>query len=41
MKKRTFANRLSLRIMVVLLVMFTALMIIIYAITRDSMACDC
>jgi len=38
MKKRTFANRLSLRIMVVLLVMFTAIMIIIYAITRDSMA---
>ncbi len=38
MKKRTFANRLSLRIMVVLLVMFTAIMIIIYAITKDSMA---
>ena len=38
MKKRTFANRLSLRIMVVLLVMFTAIMAIIYVITRDSMA---
>ena len=38
MKKRTFANRLSLRIMVVLLVMFTAIMAIIYAITKDSMA---
>jgi len=38
MKKRTYANRLSLRIMVVLLVMFTAIMAIIYAITRDSMA---
>ena len=38
MKKRTFANRLSLRIMAVLVVMFTAIMIIIYAVTKDSMA---
>ena len=38
MKKRTFANRLSLRIMVVLLVMSAVIMAIVYAITKDSMA---
>ena len=38
MKKRTFANRLLLRIMMVLLVMFTAIMAIVYVITKDSMA---
>ena len=38
MKKKTFANRLLLRIMMVLLVMFTAIMVIVYVITKDSMA---
>ena len=38
MKKRTFANRLSLRIMMVLLIMFSVIMVIVYAITKDSMA---
>ena len=38
MKKRTFANRLSLRIMMVLLIMFSVIMVVVYAITKDSMA---
>lgn len=37
-KKRTFANRLSVRIMAVLIVISAAIMAIIYAITKDSMA---
>lgn len=38
MKKQTFANRLSLRIMVVLIIISAIVMAIIYAITKDSMA---
>ena len=38
MKKQTFANRLSLRIMAVLVVMTTVIMAIVYLITKDSMA---
>ena len=38
MKKRTFASRLSLRIMAVLIVIFTIIMIVVYLITKDSMA---
>ena len=38
MKKKTFANRLSLRIMAVLIVMSAIIMLVIYAITKDSMA---
>ena len=38
MKKQTLANRLSLRIMVLLVVLTTIIMAIIFAITRDSMA---
>ena len=37
-KKRTFASRLSIRIMAVLIVISAAIMAIIYAITKDSMA---
>ena len=38
MKKLTLANRLSLRIMVVLIVMSAILMIVVYAVIKDSMA---
>ena len=38
MKKRSFANRLSLRIMAVLIVVSTIIMIAVYLITKDSMA---
>jgi len=38
MKKQTFANRLSLRIMVVLIIISAIVMAIIYAITKDCMA---
>lgn len=38
MKKQTFVNRLSLRIMVVLIIISAIVMAIIYAITKDSMA---
>lgn len=38
MKKRTLANRLSLRIMAVLIVMSAIIMVIVYLVTRDSMA---
>ena len=38
MQKMTFANRLSLRIMAVLIVMFTIIMTVVYLITKDSMA---
>ena len=38
MQKRTFASRLSLRIMAVLIVIFTIIMIVVYLITKDSMA---
>ena len=38
MKKQTFANRLSLRIMAVLVVTTTVIMAIVYMITKDSMA---
>ena len=38
MQKMTFANRLSLRIMAVLIVIFTIIMIVVYLITKDSMA---
>lgn len=38
MKKQTFANRLSLRIMVVLIIISAIVMAIIYAIIKDSMA---
>ena len=38
MKKQTLANRLSLRIMMVLLTMSAVIMILAYVITRDSMA---
>ena len=36
MKKQTFANRLSLRIMVVLIIISAIVMAIIYAITKDK-----
>lgn len=38
MKKLTLANRLSIRIMVVLIVMSAVLMIVVYAVTKESMA---
>ena len=38
MQKMTFANRLSLRIMAVLIVIFTIIMAVVYLITKDSMA---
>ena len=38
MQKMTFANRLSLRIMAVLIVIFTIIMTVVYLITKDSMA---
>ena len=38
MKKLTLANRLSIRIMVVLIVMSAILMIVVYAVIKDSMA---
>ena len=38
MKKLTLANRLSLRIMAVLIVMSAIIMTIVYVVTRDSMA---
>ena len=38
MEKRTLANRLSLRIMLVLIVMSAAIMALVYAVTRESMA---
>ena len=38
MKKRTFASRLSLRIMAVLIVIMAIIMAVVYLITKDSMA---
>ena len=37
MKKRTFANRLSIRIMAVLIVISTIIMVVVYLITKESM----
>ena len=38
MEKLTLANRLSIRIMAVLIVMSAAIMLLVYFITRQSMA---
>ena len=37
MKKKTFANRLSIRIMAVLIVISTIIMVVVYLITKESM----
>lgn len=37
MRKRTFANRLSIRIMAVLIVISTIIMVVVYLITKESM----